>query len=294
MGGALIMKSTYNLVSDIYKLVESKEVAEGVDIEACIDQFGEAVKVLMRQEFTQKRDDSRKLRMSNIGREDRFLWNVYNDVDKGEDIQPHTYVKFLYGHIIEELLLFLTRAAGHEVTDEQKKCEVNGIKGSMDCKIDGVVTDVKSASTFAFKKFKEGTLAYDDPFGYVAQIKGYAHSEGETKFGWLAMDKQNGHLTYLLYDTEDTQAPIHDLISYDIRDRIEHIKKMVEQEEPPEVCYEPIADGKSGNQKLAVGCSYCSYKKECWPSVRGFAYSSGPRYLVEVHNEPKVQEIEVS
>ena len=288
------MKSTYNLVSDIYKLVESKEVAEGVDIEACIDQFGEAVKVLMRQEFTQKRDDSRKLRMSNIGREDRFLWNVYNDVDKGEDIQPHTYVKFLYGHIIEEMLLFLTRAAGHEVTDEQKKCEVNGIKGSMDCKIDGVVTDVKSASTFAFKKFKEGTLAYDDPFGYVAQIKGYAHSEGETKFGWLAMDKQNGHLTYLLYDTEDTQAPIHDLISYDIRDRIEHIKKMVEQEEPPEVCYEPIADGKSGNQKLAVGCSYCSYKKECWPSVRGFAYSSGPRYLVEVHNEPKVQEIEVS
>jgi hypothetical protein len=288
------MKSTYNLVSDIYKLVESKEVAEGVDIEACIDQFGEAVKVLMRQEFTEKRDDSRKLRMSNIGREDRYLWNVYNDVDKGEDIQPHTYVKFLYGHIIEELLLFLTRAAGHEVTDEQKKCEVNGIKGSMDCRIDGVVTDVKSTSTFAFKKFKEGTLAYDDPFGYVAQIKGYAHSEGETKFGWLAMDKQNGHLTYLLYDTEDTQAPIHDLISYDIGDRIEHIKKVVEQKEPPSVCYEPIADGKSGNQKLAIGCSYCSYKKECWPSVRGFAYSSGPRYLVEVHNEPKVQEIEVS
>ena len=288
------MKSTYNLVSDIYKLVESKEVAEGVDIEACIDQFGEAVKVLMRQEFTEKRDDSRKLRMSNIGREDRFLWNVYNDVDKGEDIQPHTYVKFLYGHIIEELLLFLTRAAGHEVTDEQKKCEVNGIKGSMDCRIDGVVTDVKSTSTFAFKKFKEGTLAYDDPFGYVAQIKGYAHSEGETKFGWLAMDKQNGHLTYPLYDTEDTQAPIHDLISYDIGERIEHIKKVVEQKEPPSVCYEPIADGKSGNQKLAIGCSYCSYKKECWPSVRGFAYSSGPRYLVEVHNEPKVQEIEVS
>jgi len=288
------MKSTYKLVSDIYKLVESKEVAEGVDIEACIDQFGEAVKVLMRQEFTEKRDDSRKLRMSNIGREDRYLWNVYNDVDKGEDIQPHTYVKFLYGHIIEELLLFLTRAAGHEVTDEQKKCEVNGIKGSMDCKSYGGGTDVKSASTFAFKKFKEGTLAYDDPFGYVAQIKGYAHSEGETKFGWLAMDKQNGHLTYLLYDTEDTQAPIHDLISYDIGERIEHIKKVVEQKEPPSVCYEPIADGKSGNQKLAIGCSYCSYKKECWPSVRGFAYSSGPRYLVEVHNEPKVQEIEVS
>ena len=41
--------------------------------------------------------------------------------------------------------------------------------------------------------------------GYVAQIKGYAHSEGATKFDWLAMDKQNGHLTYLMYDSEDTQ-----------------------------------------------------------------------------------------
>ncbi len=288
------MKTVNTLVSDIYKLVSTKDVPEDVDIDSCIEQFGEKVKDLMRQEFTQKRDDTRKLRMSNIGREDRFLWNVFNDVEKGEDIQPHTYVKFLYGHVIEELLLFLTRVAGHKVTDEQKKCEVNGIKGSMDCKINGIVTDVKSASTYGFRKFRDGTLAYDDPFGYVAQIKGYAASEGETKYGWLAMDKQNGHLAYLLYDEEDTQAPIHSLISYDIGEHIERIKKLVELPTPPDVCYEPIADGKSGNQKLAVGCSYCTYKKVCWPTVRGFLYSTGPRYLVEVANEPKVQEIEVS
>ena len=232
--------------------------------------------------------------MSNIGREDRYLWNVYNDVEESDEIQGHTYVKFLYGHLIEEMLLFLTRAAGHEVTDEQKKCEVNGITGSMDCKINGVVTDVKSTSTYGFRKFKDGTLAYDDPFGYVAQIKGYAYSEGATKFGWLAMDKQNGHLTYLMYDEEDTQAPVYDLISYDIKERIEHVKKLVEHPTPPDVCYGTIDDGKSGNQKLAVGCSYCSYKKVCWPTVRAFAYSSGPRYLTEVHNEPKVQEITIS
>ena len=105
------------------------------------------------------------------------------------------------------------------------------------------------------------------------------------------MDKQNGHLTYLMYDSEDTQAPVYDLISFDIADRIKHVKKLVELPTPPEVCYESIADGKSGNQKLAVGCSYCSYKKQCWPSVRGFAYSTGPRFLVEVVNEPKVPEI---
>ena len=287
------MKNVYNLVSDIYKLMETKEVAEGVDFDACVEKFGENVKELMRNEFGGKKRDGRKLRMSNIGRDDRYLWNVYNDVETADEIQGHTYVKFLYGHLIEEMLLFLTKAAGHEVTDEQKKCEVNGITGSMDCKINGIVTDVKSVSTYGFRKFKDGTLAYDDPFGYIGQIKGYAYAEGATKFGWLAMDKQNGHLTYLMYDSEDTQAPVHDLIGYDIKERIDHVKKLVEQPTPPGVCYEPIADGKSGNQKLAVGCSYCAYKKECWPSVRAFAYSTGPRYLVEVHNEPKVQEITI-
>lgn len=287
------MKNVYNLVSDIYKLMETKEVAEGVDFDACVEKFGENVKELMRNEFGGKKRDGRKLRMSNIGRDDRYLWNVYNDVETADEIQGHTYVKFLYGHLIEEMLLFLTKAAGHEVTDEQKKCEVNGITGSMDCKIDGIVTDVKSVSTYGFRKFKDGSLAYDDPFGYIGQIKGYAYAEGATKFGWLAMDKQNGHLTYLMYDSEDTQAPVHDLIGYDIKERIDHVKKLVEQPTPPGVCYEPIADGKSGNQKLAVGCSYCAYKKECWPSVRAFAYSTGPRYLVEVHNEPKVQEISI-
>lgn len=287
------MKNVYNLVDDIYKLVKTKRVDKDVDIEECIEQFGENVKDLMRKEFGGRRFDGRKLRMSNIGKRDRFLWNHYNNVKKSEEMQGHTLVKFLYGHLIEELLLFLTRASGHEVTAEQKQCEINGITGSMDCKIDGVVTDVKSVSSFGFKKFKDGTLAYDDPFGYVAQIKGYAKAENQTSFGWLAMDKQNGHLTYLLYNEEDTQAPVYEKIGFDITDRIEHVQEMVKQPEPPENCYEPKPDGKSGNMKLDVGCSYCAYKKECWPGLRAFSYSTGPRFLTEVHNEPKVQEINI-
>lgn len=283
-------KSIQSLVDDIYYTVANKEPAEGVDLAAEAKKFGESCEKLMMTLFTEKRDD-RTLRMSNIGRGEKYLWNVVNNPDVKEDMTPNTYVKFMYGHLIEEMLLFLTRVSGHEVTDEQKKCEVAGVRGSMDCKIDGIVTDVKSTSTFAFKKFKDGTLAYDDPFGYVAQIKGYAHSEGERKFGWLAMDKQNGHLTYLMYDMEDVQAPVHPLVSYDMEEYINNIKKIVECPTSPDVCYQPIADGKSGNQKLAAGCSYCQYKSLCWPGLRAFAYSGGPRYLTEVYNEPKVPEI---
>lgn len=284
-------KTTDNVVADIYALMESKDADPSVDVEAEIEKFGEGVKALMRTEFgRKKREDNRRLRLSNIGRTDKYLWNHFNGTE-GEELQPHTYIKFMYGHLIEEMLLFLTRMAGHTVTDEQKVCNVEGIVGHMDCKIDGVVTDVKSASSYGFKKFKDGSLAFDDPFGYIDQIKAYAHSEGQTEFGWLAMDKANGHLTYLKYDLLDTEAPIYEALKGDIVDRVKHVKKLVEQPEPAEWCYQPVPDGKSGNSKLSIGCSYCQFKDHCYPNLRVFAYSYGPKYLVDVVKEPKVQEV---
>jgi len=286
------MKTVHTLVDDIYSLVKTKRPEKGVDAEAEIENFGEAVKDLMRKEFTNRGGfDARKLRMSNIGRDDRYLWNHYNNVGPKEPMQPHNLVKFLYGHLIEEMLLLLVRLSGHTVTHEQAQAEVEGIVGSMDCKIDGVLTDVKSTSSYGFKKFKDATLAFDDPFGYIAQIKGYAKSEGDKEVGWLAMDKQNGHLTYLKYDLEDTQAPVYEVLKEDIVERIHYIKEVVERKEPPALCNDPVPDGKSGNMKLPIGCSYCHFKHACYPELRTFLYSTGPRYLTEVANEPKVQEV---
>jgi len=165
------MKTIHTLVDDIYSLVKTKRPEKGVDAEAEIENFGEAVKDLMRKEFTNRGGfDARKLRMSNVGRDDRNLWNHYNNVGPKEPMQPHNLVKFLYGHLIEEMLLLLVRLSGHTVSHEQAQAEVEGIVGSMDCKIDGVLTDVKSTSSYGFKKFKDATLAFDDPFGYIAQI----------------------------------------------------------------------------------------------------------------------------
>ena len=283
-----INKTTDTVVQDIYALMESKDADPSVDVEAEIEKFGEGIKELMRTEFgRKKREDNRKLRLSNIGRTDRYLWNHFNGTD-GEKLLPHTYIKFMYGHLIEEMLLFLTRMAGHTVTDEQKVCKVEGIVGHMDCKIDGVVTDVKSASSFGFKKFKDGSLVDDDSFGYIDQIKAYAHDCGETQVGWLTMDKANGHLTYLKYDLENTDS---EKLKEPIVDRVKHIKQLVEGDEPTEYCYDPVPDGKSGNMKLAIGCSYCQFKEHCYPNMRVFKYSFGPKFLVDVVNEPRVEEI---
>ena len=286
------MKTLDTLVRDVYQVLQTKDIPESVDFEAALDSFADNLKKTMRNAFSERKD-GRTLRMSNIGRKDRFLWHVVNKPNVQEELAPNNYIKFLYGHLIEEMLLFLVKVSGHEVSDEQKLVDVNGIKGSMDCKIDGVVVDVKSTSTFGFKKFKEATLAYDDPFGYIGQLKGYAKAEGQTSYAWLAMDKQNGHLCVLKYDETDTQAPVHSEISYDIEERIDHIRTVTSLPEPPEPCYPLEPDGKSGNMKLAIGCSYCPYKHECWKGLRAFRYSNGIRYLAEVVNEPKVQEIEL-
>jgi|TARA_B100000282_G_scaffold146081_1_gene105100 hypothetical protein len=289
-------RTTETLVRDIYNLMISREAPEDVNVDEEIDRFGEAVKALMKKEFSDDRikDNKRKLRLSSIGRTDKYLWNSFHKT-KSENILPHTYIKFMYGHLIEELLLFFTRMSGHEVTDEQKVCEVEGVIGHMDCKIDGVVTDVKSASSYGFKKFKEGTLAFDDPFGYIDQIKAYAHSEGERKFGWLAMDKTNGHLTYLKYDLDDKKSSVFNFLNKEsIVDRVKHVKKMIKRKEPKKLCYEPIPDGKSGNLKLAIGCSYCQFKRHCYPELRIFNYAYAPKFLVKVVNEPRVQEITIN
>jgi len=283
---------TDTLVDDIYELMNTKVVAEGVDVDKVVEDFGENMKAILRNNITAHKFDKRKLRMSNIGKKDRQLWYSYNGY-KGEELQPQVYIKFLYGHLIEEMVLALTKLSGHEVTDEQKKVEVSGIKGSMDCKIDGVLTDVKSASTYGFKKFKDGSLIDNDPFGYVDQIKGYAHAEKTTDVGWLVMDKTTGQLTYLKYDMADESKWYWTKLNFfSIIDRIKKIKALVTNTKPPTRCYDPVPDGKSGNMKLPVGCSYCSFKHECYPELRTFIYSNGPKYLTEVGKVPSVLEVD--
>ena len=67
----------------------------------------------------------------------------------------------------------------------------------------------------------------------------------------------------------------------------------MQQEEPPEHCVPLVPEGTSGNMKLDIKCSYCPYKKACYPDMRTFLYSRGPVHLAVVKKEPKVQEINV-
>ena len=134
---------------------------------------------------------SKTVRMSNVGRPLRRVWYYMQDTDlTKERMQPSTFIKFLYGHLLESVAILLIKLSGHTVTDMQKEVEVDGIKGHIDCKIDGEVVDIKTASNFSFKKFASGTLVDDDPFGYMAQLAGYEEAEGTEDGGFFAINKE--------------------------------------------------------------------------------------------------------
>lgn len=277
-------KSIDTLVEDIYGLFDKEENFDT----ALFKQFGANLDQGMVDRFNDKEPRVPRLRMSNIGRPDRQLWMDINFEGDKEKLLPQTLIKFSYGDMIEQLMLLYTKMAGHTVEHEQGEVEVNGIKGHIDAIIDGVVVDVKSASTFSFQKFESGALLEEgnDPFGYLAQLAGYVEALTPGREGaFLAVDKTLGKVTLL-------RVPPEVLARYQVRDRIDHIKEVVEDKDniPPH-CYNPVPDGKSGNMKLAVGCSYCPHKFNCWPGLKTYFYSTGPRYLTKVVREPKVQQV---
>lgn len=282
-------KDPTSLPEDIYHLLDDDN--DHSVSEDNVQWAGEIFKDLLRRRLQKREQKSGEdvLRFSALGKQDRQIWYQANKPDKAEKMHGKQNFKFLYGDTIEVLLLFLAKEAGHTVENAQKGVECDGVKGSIDADIDGVLTDVKSASSYSFEKFKSGGYLFDDPFGYVSQLSGYANALGRDRAGFLVADKVHGDIAFVEFDKAyiDGNPP---------KPRIDHLRDVIHSDTPPERCYDTVPEGKSGNQKLGIGCSYCPFKEECWSDSNGgkglrkFFYSRGPVWLTTVKKEPLVQE----
>lgn len=269
--------SIKTLIPDIQKRITSGEPFD----EETVVTFGKnlATKLANRLAETRGRPT---LRLSNVGTPcERKLWYSINTPEAAAPLSASTRLKFLFGDILEEVVLFLARAAGHKVEKEQEAVHVSGVKGHIDAIVDGELVDVKSASTYSFKKFKEGGLKTDDAFGYLHQLGAYLSAVGGKRGHFIAVDKTLGNLTLDTHDKSD--------VNYE--ELVEHKKKIIALPEPPPRAYQDEADGKSGNRKLGIACSYCSFKQTCFPGLRTFAYSRGPVFLTKVDRVPDVPEL---
>ena len=270
--------------------------------EAITRFLSEGIADLSAKRFNEKREERNYLSPSMMGKPcDRQKWYMVNTPSSGEALGAEAIGTFFYGDILEIFAIALAKAAGHTVTGLQEKLDICGIPGSGDVVIDGWVVDVKSASSYGFEKFKNNQLKgyykttkatgkvwvppeEADGFGYISQLSSYlygyrdnpeVHHKDRAAFLAVKKDRFKLHLDFYNLEEEVKNKP----------QEVDRNIRMVEGEMPPRG-FDDTEDGKSGNRKLKFQCSYCNYKHDCWPGIRTFLYSDGPRYLTKVVRQP--------
>ncbi len=276
------------IATDIKSLVSNISNGKPAQVtEENMNRFLNNIKEAFNSWNNPVREKDGKLRMSVLGKPPRQLWYDRFSPKKTKDYDASLNIKFLYGHILEHLLLYLAELTGHKIADQQKKVEIDNIKGHIDATVDGEVCDVKSASSFSFKKFKNGELVGDDPFGYHAQLSGYETGMGTKSGGFLVMDKSSGDVCF--YKPDELAKP-------NVKTLIQTLQDTLKSSTPPKKCYE-LSETKGGNKSLPIGCQFCSHKWECYKDSNGgkglrvFKYSNKYVYLAEVSRQPNVEEI---
>ena len=280
-------KTLDTIVEDIYGVIQGKG---GWD--ATITEFlSTSIANVAEARFSQAQVPRDYLSLSGIGTPcDRKLWYKINQTESSEPLSPEALGTFFYGDLIEALVLSLARAAGHTVEGMQDRVSVFGISGQRDAVIDGVTVDVKSASKYGFEKFRSHNLRDDDPFGYISQLSSYVYAGKDDP---LVKNKKEG--AFLVVQKDRFKLCLD---RYDFTDELdgkeEEIKRVKEMVSGgiPEDRLQPVPQSKtSANTQLSTTCGYCDFRKVCWPEARTFLYSTGPVFLVDVVNEPRVTEL---
>ena len=235
---------------------------------ATINRVAKDVKDALGRQFSGRGKKDFKLRMSNIGRKKCQLWFDKNEPENKIAESPFFIINMILGDIVEAVFKGLLRASDVKFGDSEQvtlQIEDDKIDGTYDLVINGKVDDVKSSSPWSYEnKFKDfETLQGKDSFGYVSQLVGYAKAKGVPVGGWWVVNKANGNFKYVSANGVDVDSELKK-----IKETIDYINN----NEPFERCYEPVEEtyyGKpSGNLKLGIECSLCSYREKCWDDLK--------------------------
>ena len=222
----------------------------------------------------------------------RQLWYKTNQPEVTNKIDAPTNWRFLQGDVIEETTLFLVEQAGHEVTDRQSGyAEVVDdveFRGRIDCRIDGILVDVKSMSDFGFKKATK-LLTYpdqlDDPWGYGYQLafyeRGFSTIESPAFF---MVNKVSGEMAYRHLEPTFTNTSFARMIN---------VARVVQLPSATSVDRVELKPADAVGQKLSSMCHICPFMFKCWDGqgVRGFLYAEGIRWYGKVNKPARVPEV---
>jgi len=252
----------------IHQYMEDAVNGNSTMSDATIKQVATDISDALKRQFGggTKRGDF-KLRMSNVGRPTCQLWYEKNKPEVALPFPTTFVMNMMLGDIVEAVFKGLLKEAGVQYEDTDKvtlDCGDTNVSGSYDLILDGAVDDIKSASDWSYRnKFESyDSLASGDGFGYIAQLAGYAKAANKKAGGWWVVNKANGAFKYVPATGLDLDAEIKK-----IKDTVKTVK-----ENKFEKCFQPVPEkfrGKeTGNQVLNDGCRFCSYRFDCWPTLK--------------------------
>ena len=127
-------KNINTLVDDIYEVLRNGVSFDDIPTtnkehmrEFCAD-LGELMYAALD---SSKRKRDKGLRLSGVGRPVCQLWYDAH-TEEEEELDGPTRFKFIYGDIIELLMVLLIKLSDHDVSNEQLGVIVEGVKGHID------------------------------------------------------------------------------------------------------------------------------------------------------------------
>ena len=220
-----------------------------------------------------------RIRMSGLGRP--ICQQILEREKHVEDMDYNAFFRFLFGDIVESVLVLIMEQADVEIVEKQKAVSLDiagqKILGTLDLILKdemGVdkVWDVKSASEWAFKFKYTGYGGYekikeDDPFGYIMQGHLYGEATGLPFGGWIVVNKSSGQVA--IVEAPDWQDEDRKLYMADAEKRVKRlldpdpkfVKPFKSEFETYKVKGEEI---RTGNKVLPKICGMCGHRSHCW------------------------------
>lgn len=263
-------------VKDFLKRAGRGEI-DSSRFEDLIEQFGEDCKDSLRKQLSDRGDF--RIRMSGLGRP--ICQQMMEKQGHSQDVGYNDIMRFLMGDLVEAVAVFVLKAAGVNVVDTQRSCELelagNTVKGTLDIILDDgeqKVWDIKSTSPWSYENKFSGRGGYDvikedDPFGYIMQGYLYSEAQGMPFGGWIAINKSTGEWDFV--EAPQEQAKDREMYIAEAHKRVESLDKddtfkipFDAEDESYTLKGEKIL---TGNKLMPKTCTFCSFKEHCWKNA---------------------------
>ena len=117
------------LPEDIYKVINGEVSVD----DNLYNELAQDIAHTIRNRLSDTEPVRKTLGLSSVGKPLRKLWyDFHSDIELVKPT-PSMRLKFLFGDIIEDLLLWLVKVSGHTVTDRQREVNCCGVTGHIDC-----------------------------------------------------------------------------------------------------------------------------------------------------------------